>query len=308
MKIQANTSKLANKVQTNRLLTVKQSKRHTTEAYYVFIDLEKAYDRVPRKEVWNCMRMKGVPEKFIRIVQDMYQRSYTQVRTAMRTTERFEVTVGVQQGSALSSFLFAMVMECLTEDVRSEAPWIMMFADNVVICAERQKEVEERLERWRRALEDREMRISRKKTEYLCVGGRDDDEGELKMQGEVSRVTEFRYLGSTVQADGDSEIQVAKRIAAGWNSWRKVLGVLCDRKAPLNVKGKLHKVVVRLAMLYSTETLAVTQRMEKKLEVAEMRMLRFECGITRLDKVKNEEVRSKLTVGQLGGKDEKRGN
>ena len=73
------------------------------------------------------------------------------------------------------------------------------------------------------------MRISRKKTEYLCVGGREEEgEGELKMQGEkVSRVTEFRYLGYTVQADGDSEIKVAKRIAAGWNSWRKVLGVGC---------------------------------------------------------------------------------
>ena len=94
---------------------------------------------------------------------------------------------------------------------------------------------------------------------------------------------------------------MAKRIAAGWNSWRKVSGVLCDRKAPLSVKGKLHKVVVRPAMLYSTEPLAVTQRMEK-LEVAEMRMLKFECGITRLDKVKNEEVRSKLKVGQLGVK------
>ena len=63
-------------------------------------------------------------------------------------------------------------MDCLTEDARSEAPWTMMFADDVVICAERQEEVEERLERWRRALEDRGMRISRKKTEYLCVGGR----------------------------------------------------------------------------------------------------------------------------------------
>ena len=35
----------------------------------------------------------------------------------------------------------------------------------------------------------------------------------------MPRVTEFRYLGFTVQADGDSEIEVAKRIAAGWNSW-----------------------------------------------------------------------------------------
>ena len=79
------------------------------------------------------------------------------------------------------------------------------------------------------------------------------------MQGEkVPRVSEFRYLGSTVQADDGSETEVAKRIAAGWNNWRKVSGVLCDQKVSLSVKGKLHKVVVRPAMLYSMETLAVT--------------------------------------------------
>ena len=39
----------------------------------VFIDLEKAYDRVPRQEVWRCMREKGVPEKYVMIVQDMYR-------------------------------------------------------------------------------------------------------------------------------------------------------------------------------------------------------------------------------------------
>ena len=54
-------------------------------------------------------------------------------------------------------------------------------------------------------------------------------------------------------------------------------------------------------MLYGTETLAVMQGMEKKLEAAEMKMLRFEHGITRLDKVRNEVIRSKLKVEQLGG-------
>ena len=64
--------------------------------------------------------------------------------------------------------------------------------------------------------------------------------------------------------------------------------MLCDQKVPLSVKDKLHNVVVRLAMLYSTETLAVMREMEKKLEAVEMKMLRFEYRVTRLDKVRNE--------------------
>ena len=43
------------------------------ELHMVCIDLEKAYDRVPRQEVWRCMREKGVPEKYVIIVQDMYE-------------------------------------------------------------------------------------------------------------------------------------------------------------------------------------------------------------------------------------------
>ena len=47
----------------------------------VFIDLEKAYDRVPRQDVWRCMRETGVSEKYVRIVQDMKEEVKTQVRT-----------------------------------------------------------------------------------------------------------------------------------------------------------------------------------------------------------------------------------
>ena len=88
----------------------------------VFIDLEKAFDRVPRAEVWNCLRLRNVPEKLIRVVQDMCWGTTTQIRTTAGLSEAFNVTVGVHQGSAVSPFLFAVVMDCVTETVRKEAP------------------------------------------------------------------------------------------------------------------------------------------------------------------------------------------
>ena len=273
------------------------------ELHCVFIDLEKAYDRVPREEVGNCLRQKGVTENYIRLIQDMYQGSSTQIRCTVGLSETFEVKVGVHQGSALSPFLFAIIMDCLTEEVRRESPWDMMFADDVVLCTEKRGEVERRLEEWTRALEQQGMKVNRTKTEYLATGGGAMEEGSINLQAEpVKRVAKFKYLGSTVQEDGGADQEVLRRIQAGWNSWRTLTGVLCDKKVPTPVKGRLYKTMVRPAMLYGMEAVAVTKRQEKQMEVAEMRMLSFPMGLTRKDKVRNEVVRERMGVGELSGK------
>ena len=87
------------------------------ELHCVFIDLEKAYDRVPRLQLWYCMRQAGVTEKYIRVVQNMYAGCETVVRCAAALTTPFKVRVGLHQGSALSPLLFAVVMDQLTEEV-----------------------------------------------------------------------------------------------------------------------------------------------------------------------------------------------
>ncbi|KAK3530497.1 hypothetical protein QTP86_027777 [Hemibagrus guttatus] len=95
---------------------VQQYRDGQRELHCVFVDLEKAYDRVPREELWYCMRKSGVAEKYVRVVQDMYERSRTVVRCAVGQTEEFKVEVGLHQGSALSPFLFAIVMDQLSEE------------------------------------------------------------------------------------------------------------------------------------------------------------------------------------------------
>ncbi|KAK3510330.1 hypothetical protein QTP70_001350 [Hemibagrus guttatus] len=92
------------------------------ELHSVFVDLEKACDRVPREELWYCMRKSGVAEKYVRVVQDMYEGSRTVVRCAVGQTEEFNVQVGLHQGLALSPFLFAIVMDQLSEEVIQESP------------------------------------------------------------------------------------------------------------------------------------------------------------------------------------------
>eukprot|EP00064_Thunnus_orientalis_P000136 superscaffoldBa00000006_g136 len=169
------------------------------ELHSAFVDIEKAYDRVPREEVWYCMRKSGVAEKYARVVQDMHEGSVTAVRCVVGVTDGFEVEVGLHQGSALSPFLFAMAMDRLTDKIRQEFPWTMMFADDTVIYSESREQVEESLEMWRYALERRGMKVSWSKMEYMCVNWREDSR-MMRMQGvEVVKVDEFEYLGSTIQ-------------------------------------------------------------------------------------------------------------
>ena len=144
------------------------------------------------------------------------------------------------------------------------------------------------MEMWRNALERRGQKVSRSKIEYLKAGDVDDGE-ELKLQGEkLKRAKNFKYLGSTVSSDERCEEEVRRRIQAGWMSWKKVSGVLCDRKLSATVKGKMYKSVVRPAMFYGMETVAVTEKQVGKVEVAELKMVRWTLRVTRKDKKRNE--------------------
>ena len=185
--------------------------------------------------------------------------------------------------------------------MRKEAPWDMIFADDVVLCREDKEELEVSLERWRKVFEERGLRVSRKKTEYLQAGGA--EQGTVYIQGEtVKKVDHFKYLGVVVSADGSCEEDVRRRMQAGWQSWRRVFGVLCGRKLSARLKGKIYKCAVRSAVLYGMETVAVTERMVKKMEAAELKMVRWALGVTLKNKVRNEYIWGTAKIRRIGEK------
>ncbi|KAF3656844.1 putative pentatricopeptide repeat-containing protein-like [Capsicum annuum] len=65
----------------------------------------------------------------------------------------------------------------------------------------------------------------------------------------IQKRESFTYLWFIIQGNGEIDEDVTHRIGAGWLKWRLASGVLCDKKMPLKLKGKLYRVVVRTAML-----------------------------------------------------------
>ena len=217
----------------------------------------------------------------------MYDGATTTVRIAARLTEEFKVNVEFHQNSALSLFLFAIIMDNLTEDTRKDAPWDMLFVDDIMLSKQNHRELEGDLENWGNALERRSLKVSLSKTECLKVGGVDDEEELKQYREKVKRAKNFKYLGSTASNNRRCKEKVRRRIQAEWISWKKVSGVLSDRKLSARIMSKITSVV-RPAMLYGTETVVVTERQVGQIKDAELTMVRWPLRVKRKDKIRSE--------------------
>ena len=129
--------------------------------YMCFVDMEKAFNRVPRKVMEWAMRKKGLSEVIVRAVMSLYDGAKTRVRVGSAYSEEFKVHVGVHQGSVLSPLLFAIVVDVVTENARRGVVNELLYADDLVIMSEDMEDLKERFWNWKDALETKGFGIGR---------------------------------------------------------------------------------------------------------------------------------------------------
>ena len=101
--------------------------------------------------------------------------------------------------------------------------------------------------------------------------------------------------------DGEIDEDINHRIKVGWQKWRNASGILCDRRIPLRLKGRVYRMIVRAALLCGVECWLIKKQVQR-MKVAEIRMIRWMCGHTRLEKIRNEVIRSKIGVAAIEDK------
>ena len=102
------------------LRQLKEKYRETYKDFHmVFIDLEKAYNKIPRGVIWWVLEKKWVPLKYTKLIKDMYDRT-----SDRRNHKWVSYNLSLYQESTLSLYLFVLVMDELTKLIQEKVPWI----------------------------------------------------------------------------------------------------------------------------------------------------------------------------------------
>ena len=104
----------------------------------VFVDQEKAFDRVDREKLWGVLEQYNIKGQLLDNIKALYAGSKSAVRTPSGLTNWFSVKSGVRQGCVLSPLLFIIYMDRITKESNPEPGALneLLFADDQVILYE----------------------------------------------------------------------------------------------------------------------------------------------------------------------------
>ena len=114
-----------------------------------FVELEKAFDTVPREMLMATLPLMGVPESEVGMVEGMYEYEKTTARVMVGegASEAVEVNIGLRQGSGLSPLLFTSVLDFISrKTVMNDAMKKLLYADDLALVANSKQELQETLE------------------------------------------------------------------------------------------------------------------------------------------------------------------
>ena len=116
---------------------------------------------------------------------------------------------------------------------------------------------------------------------------------DIGASAKLELVDKFCYLGDMLSVDGNADATVEARIQIGWNKFRQLVPLLTKKDVSLIMRGRLYSSCVQRSMLHGSETWPVRTENDVVLQRAEMRMVRWMCGLKLKDRFPSKELRER---------------
>lgn len=268
--------------QSNALrLIIEQSNEFNTPLYMVFVDFEKAFDRVNREAIWSALKRRQIPNKIIRLIRAMYENAKCQVMHNGALTDEFGVNTGVRQGCILSPLLFLTVLDDVLKEALPNTQGIwwtptrklshLDYADDICLLSNSHSEMQAMLAQLNAAALRKSLKINERKTKLMRINANNLRPISLN-NSNIQEVEKFCYLGSMMSVNGGTREDINSRIAKAALAYGRLNKVWLSSELSSSTKLRIFKACVLSTLLYGSETWSCTE-----LEIARVQTFVNKC-------------------------------
>ena len=187
---------------------IANARRSKKKLYCCFVDFKKAFDSVPRDQLWQVLHSIGLDPSVLSCLQSMYSKDEACVLTQEGLTDAFRCTAGVKQGCPASPLLFGMYIDDIERLLREaedqiDAPRllgtliaILLFADDIALFSYSPRGLQAQLDIMQSFCLARGLKVNVAKTKVVVFEPRSSASPAFTYDGQIiEQVEMFKYLG-----------------------------------------------------------------------------------------------------------------
>lgn len=285
-----------------------QCRDMNVDIYACFIDYQKAFDCVNHEKLIEILQATRVDYRDIRIIAALYWQQSAEIKVERETSESILIKKGVRQGCILSPLLFnlyseAIFRESLDENIggvviNGRRITNLRYADDTVIMATNATELQMMVDRLVENSEEYGLILNISKTKVMDLS-KTKNRVALRVKGNiVEQVPNFKYLGTTVNENGDNRKEIRSRIEQARRAFTNMKKFFTRSDLSLSLRLRMIRCYVFPILLYGCECWTLDPNTEKKIEAFEMYIYRRILRIPWTKRITNAEVLQRMNTNK----------
>ena len=257
----------------------------------IFLDWEKAFDKVDHKRLVEALRRLKIPEHYLDIIQNLYENPCFQAKYDNDKSEFKKQEAGIRQGCTLSPYLFILLMTVLMHDVKTQAkPKIkntkipglkenaVLFADDTTLVATSTIAAKALLHEVEFQSEFYGLALNKSKCIYFAINKNNNihflDGEEMQSSDNVT------YLGAKLTKNASIKEEITTRLNKANLVWHKLKTFWKKTSCTISWKLQVYNSVIKSTLLYGLETIHITKAQIDRLNAFHLKGLRYILDLT----------------------------